>query len=45
MASIVKRQDEKGSWSIEYQNVLVGPQDAFLFEGPAGYHKIGMSKM
>jgi hypothetical protein len=42
---VVKRQDEKGSWSIEYRNVLLGPQDASLFEVPAGYHRIDMSGM
>jgi hypothetical protein len=42
---VVKRQDEKGSWSTEYQNVRLGHQDPSLFELPAGYKKFNMSGM
>jgi hypothetical protein len=42
---VVKRQDEEGSWSIEYQNVRLGPQDASIFEVPAGYHRIDIGGM
>ena len=38
----VKQTDEKGSWSKEYQNVKLGPQDPSLFEIPAGYQKIDL---
>jgi len=41
----VKYADEKGSWSKEYQNVKLGPQDASLFEVPAGYQKIDLGAM
>jgi hypothetical protein len=36
---VVKTQDEKGEWSIEYQNIQIGPQDPSLFEIPDGYKK------
>jgi Domain of unknown function (DUF4412) len=39
---VVKRQDEKGTWATEYQNVKLGPQDPLLFELPAGYQKLSM---
>jgi len=39
----VKQADEKQSWSKEYQNVKLGPQDASLFEIPAGYQKISLN--
>ena len=39
---VVKRQDEKGSWSTEYKNVQLGAQDPSLFELPAGYQKMSM---
>jgi hypothetical protein len=42
---VVKRQDEKGMWSTEYQNVKLGPQDPSLFELPAGYQKLSMGGM
>jgi len=38
----VKAQDEKGHWSREYSNVKLGPQDASLFEIPAGYQKMSL---
>jgi len=38
----VKQADEKGSWSKEYQNVKLGPQDPSLFEVPAGYKKLDL---
>jgi hypothetical protein len=38
----VKQADEKGSWSKEYQNVKLGPQDASLFEVPGDYKKIDL---
>jgi hypothetical protein len=39
---VVKKSDEKGSWSTEYQNVQIGPQDPSLFEIPAGYQKFSL---
>jgi hypothetical protein len=36
----VKTQDEKGTWSNQFRNVQVGPQDPSLFEIPAGYQKL-----
>jgi hypothetical protein len=39
---VVKRQEEKGLWSTEYQNIKLGPQDPSLFELPAGYNKLKM---
>jgi hypothetical protein len=38
----VKTQDEKGTWSTEYRNVQLGPQDPSLFEIPSGYQKMSM---
>ena len=38
----VKQADEKGSWSKEYRNVRVGPQDPSLFEIPSDYKKIDL---
>jgi hypothetical protein len=42
---VVKRQDEEGSWSIEYRNVLLAPQDASIFEVPSDYQRIDISTM
>jgi hypothetical protein len=42
---VVKRQGEDGSWSTEYQNIHMGPQDPSLFEIPAGYQKFAMPGM
>lgn len=41
----VKQADEKGSWSKEYQNVKLGPQDPSLFEIPPDYKKIDLGGM
>ena len=41
----VKKGDEKGAWTIEYQNVKLGPQDPSLFDLPAGYQKFSLSGM
>jgi hypothetical protein len=41
----VKKQGEKGDWSVEYQNVHFGPQDPSLFEVPADYQKMSMGGM
>jgi len=38
----VKQADEKGSWSKEYQNVKLGPQDPSLFEVPPDYKRIDL---
>jgi hypothetical protein len=38
----VKEADEKGSWSKEYQNVKLGPQDPSLFEVPSDYKKMDL---
>ena len=42
---VVKREDDKGKWSIEYRNVQFKPQDQSLFEIPAGYQKLSMTGM
>lgn len=42
---LVKQADEKGTWSKEYQNVKLGPQDPSLFEIPSGYQKIDLAGM
>jgi len=34
-----------GSWSMEYQNIQAGPQEASLFEVPEGYQKFAMPSM
>jgi hypothetical protein len=41
----VKKGDEKGAWTTEYQNVRLGPQDPSLFEVPANYKKIDLGGM
>jgi hypothetical protein len=41
----VKKADEKGAWTTEYQNVHLGPQDPSLFEVPAGYQKFSLGGM
>jgi hypothetical protein len=41
----VKKGDEKGAWTIEYQNVHLGPQDPSLFELPVGYQKFSLGGM
>ena len=33
----VKMEAADGSWSVEYKNIVIGPQSASLFEVPAGY--------
>lgn len=38
----VKSQDEKGTWSTEYQNVRLAPQDPSLFEIPSDYRKLSL---
>jgi len=38
----VKRASEKGDWTMEYQNVHLGPQDPSLFEIPEGYKKFSL---
>ena len=42
---VVKREDEGGKWSIEYQNVQFAAQDQSLFEIPAGYQKLDITAM
>lgn len=42
---VVKKADEKGSWSTEYQNVQLGPQNPALFEIPDGYQKFSLGGM
>lgn len=42
---VVKKADEKGSWSTEYQNVQLGPQSPALFEIPDGYQKFSLGGM
>jgi Domain of unknown function (DUF4412) len=42
---VVKRADENGKWSIEYQNVQFRDQDQSLFEIPAGYQKLDITGM
>ena len=41
----VKVEAVDGSWSMEYQNLKVGPPPADLFEPPAGYEKMAMPSM
>jgi len=41
----VKKGDEKGAWTTEYQNVRLGPQDPSLFEVPAVYKKVDLGGM
>jgi len=41
----VKKQGEKGDWSVEYQNVRLGAQDPSLFEVPADYQKMSLGGM
>jgi len=42
---VVKKQDENATWTIEFQNIHLGPQDPTLFEIPAGYQKVAMPGM
>jgi len=42
---VVKTADEKGSWSNEYQNIKLGPQDPSLFELPPDYKKLSLGGM
>lgn len=42
---VVKREEQNGSWSMEYRNVHLAPQDSSLFEIPEGYHKVDLSGM
>jgi hypothetical protein len=42
---VVKREDENGKWSIEFQNVQFKDQDQSLFEIPAGYQKLDVTGM
>jgi len=41
----VKKGDEKGHWTTEYQNIHLGPQDPSLFEVPAGFQKFSLGGM
>jgi hypothetical protein len=41
----VKTSAEDGSWSVEYKNLRVGPQDTALFEMPQGYTKFEVPNM
>ncbi|MEI8175992.1 MAG: hypothetical protein WCG78_03910 [Candidatus Omnitrophota bacterium] len=41
----LKVSAEDGSWSVEYKNLKVGPQDAAVFELPEGYSKFAMPDM
>jgi hypothetical protein len=41
----LKTADAKGSWTVEYQNIQVGPQPDALFEIPVGYQKFQMPNM
>jgi outer membrane lipoprotein-sorting protein len=36
----VKTQSQDGSWTIEYSNLVKGPQPNSLFEAPEGYQKL-----
>ena len=38
----IKVSAEDGSWSVEYRNLKVGPQEASVFEVPQGYSKFSM---
>jgi hypothetical protein len=39
---VVKKQDKTTGELTEYKNIRLGPQDASLFELPAGYKKMSM---
>jgi hypothetical protein len=41
----VKTAAVDGSWTQEFRNIKVGPQQQSLFEVPAGYQKMQMPKM
>lgn len=41
----VKMEAEDGSWSVEYRNIHLGPQDKSLFEVPADYQKFQIPGM
>ena len=41
----VKSEAGDGSWTVEYTNIKTGPQDASLFEIPAGYNKMDIYNM
>jgi hypothetical protein len=42
---VVKREAQSGSWSMEYRNVQLAPQDPSLFEIPEGYQKMDLGGM
>lgn len=41
----VKTAAVDGSWTQEFKNIQIGPQQQSLFEVPAGYQKMQMPKM
>jgi len=41
----IKTASEDGSWSVEYNNLVVGKQPDSLFEVPPQYAKMGMPNM
>jgi hypothetical protein len=41
---VVKSQDVKAQWSVEYKNIKPGEQPASLFELPSGYNRIAFSR-
>ncbi len=41
----LKTSSEDGAWSTEYKNLIVGRQEASLFELPEGYSKFDMTNI
>lgn len=39
----IKTASPDGSWSMEFRNVRMGPQQGALFEIPAGYKKLSQN--
>jgi len=42
---VIRRADPGGKWSVTYSAVSPGPQNAALFDLPAGYAKVSMPAM
>jgi hypothetical protein len=45
MSMPVKTADVDGKWSMEFSNIVTGPQDGSLFDIPGGYAKFTMPNM
>jgi hypothetical protein len=42
---VIRRADPGGKWSVTYSAVRPGPQDAAMFDLPAGYAKVSVPAM